>query len=122
MVQIAKTILPEAANFHVALRKIFGIGRSSAGMCAEAVGVSSEMRVSDVKASYIRQCAQFIQNNYVVGDELKRSIREDILSLINSKSYRGKRHVDGLPMRGQRTQTNAQTSRKFRRHLEYDIK
>jgi small subunit ribosomal protein S13 len=57
-----------------------------------------------------------------VGDELKRSIRDDILRLISAKTYRGTRHALGLPARGQRTSTNAQTARKFKRHLMYDVK
>jgi small subunit ribosomal protein S13 len=57
-----------------------------------------------------------------VGDELKRSMRDDILRLIEAKTYRGRRHELGLPVRGQRTSTNAQTARKFKRHIQYDVR
>jgi len=75
-----------------------------------------------VKSNQVRQVIALINERYKVGDELKRSIRDDILRLIDAKTYRGKRHVLGLPVRGQRTSTNAQTARKFRRHLMYDVK
>ncbi|KAF6260033.1 hypothetical protein COO60DRAFT_1686135 [Scenedesmus sp. NREL 46B-D3] len=57
-----------------------------------------------------------------VGDELKRSMRDDILRLIEAKTYRGKRHSLGLPVRGQKTSSNAQTARKLKRHQMYDVK
>jgi small subunit ribosomal protein S13 len=122
MVQIAKTLLPDNAKFYVALGRIFGIGRTLGLKCAEEVGVSKDLRVVDVKPQYIKACAQYIQNNLIVGDELKRQIREDILKLIDAKTYRGTRHALGLPVRGQRTHTNANTARKFKRHVQYDVK
>lgn len=70
----------------------------------------------------MRQLTDFIQVKYVVGDELKRSIRDDILKLINMRCYRGVRHSLGLPVHGQRTHTNASTARKFRWHILYDVK
>jgi ribosomal protein S13 len=63
-----------------------------------------------------------IDERYKVGDELKRSIRDNILRLIEAKTYRGRRHELGLPVRGQRTSTNAQTARKFKRHIMYDVR
>ncbi len=68
------------------------------------------------------QIVALINERYQVGDELKRSIRDDILRLIGAKTYRGRRHELGLPVHGQRTHTNAQTSRKFRRHIDFDVK
>jgi small subunit ribosomal protein S13 len=70
----------------------------------------------------VRRLTEFIQANYLVGDELKRSVRDSILKLINMKCYRGLRHSAGLPVHGQRTHTNASTARKFRWHLIYDVK
>lgn len=63
-----------------------------------------------------------IAERYKVGDELKRAYRDDILTLIEAKTYRGRRHELGLPARGQRTHTNAQTARKFKRHMLYDVR
>lgn len=78
-------------------------------------------QVRDVKEQYVQKVAKYIQENHVVGDQLKRSIRENILSLVNMKSFRGARHELGLP-RSKRTHThtNANTSR-IRRYLDlYD--
>lgn len=68
------------------------------------------------------QVVALINDKYKVGDELKRSIRDDILRLIEAKTYRGRRHVLGLPLRGQKTKCNASTARKFKRHIAYDVK
>eukprot|EP00877_Chromochloris_zofingiensis_P007845 jgi/Chrzof1/3313/Cz12g20170.t1 len=119
---IQKTLLPDQSKFYMALARIFGIGLSNGLQIAEQVGISKEMRVADVKATHVRQVIQLVNEKYKVGDELKRSIRDDILRLIDIKSYRGKRHELGLPARGQRTHTNAQTARKFKRHVMYDVK
>lgn len=72
--------------------------------------------------SHVRQLTEFIQANYVVGDELKRSVRDNILKLINMRAYRGMRHELGLPVNGQRTHSNASTAKKFKWHLMYDVK
>lgn len=63
-----------------------------------------------------------INERYKAGDELKRAVRDDILRLIEAKTRRGRRHELGLPLRGQRTSTNASTARKFRRHTLYDVR
>jgi len=68
------------------------------------------------------QVMAIINGRYKIGDELKRAIRDDILRLIEAKTYKGKRHELGLPVHGQRTHTNAQTARKFKRHIMYDVK
>lgn len=119
---IAKTVLPDTATFWVALGRVFGLGRATGLAISEEVGVSKEMRVMDLKESHVRQVMAIIGERYKVGDELKRSIRDDILRLIEAKTRRGKRHELGLPVRGQRTSTNASTARKFRRHVMYDVR
>lgn len=68
------------------------------------------------------QVVALLNERYKVGDELKRSIRDDIMRLIEAKTYRGKRHSLALPVRGQNTGTNAKTARKFKRHIMYDVK
>jgi small subunit ribosomal protein S13 len=91
MVQLARTVLPPNQNFFVALKRIFGIGRTAGLEIAEACGISKELKVKDVKEPYVAKVAAYIQANYVVGDQLKRSIREDILRLIDIKARRGTR-------------------------------
>jgi small subunit ribosomal protein S13 len=68
------------------------------------------------------QVVSLINEQYKVGDELKRSVRDDILRLIEANTYRGRRHAAGLPCNGQKTKWNAKTARKFKRHILYDVK
>ncbi|GBF97451.1 ribosomal protein S13 mitochondrial [Raphidocelis subcapitata] len=119
---IAKTLLPDTATFYVALGRVFGIGKATGLAIAEEVGISREARVMDLKAAHIRQVTAILNERYKIGDELKRSIRDDVLRLIEANTYRGRRHELGLPVRGQRTSTNAQTCRKFKRHIMYDVR
>eukprot|EP00879_Flechtneria_rotunda_P007953 GHRR01008332.1.p1 GENE.GHRR01008332.1~~GHRR01008332.1.p1 ORF type:complete len:124 (+),score=28.91 GHRR01008332.1:962-1333(+) len=119
---IAKTVLPDAQRFYLALGRIFGIGKAQGIALAEEVGVSKEARVADVKSHHVQQVVALVNDRCKIGDELKRSVRDDILRLIEAKTYRGKRHQLGLPARGQTTKTNAKTARKFKRHIMYDVK
>ncbi len=138
---IARVALPPQATFHVALRKIFGIGEVTALNISEACGISSAMKVrilddhspggtcslaaclwkqvKDVDQLHFQRVVQHIQEKYVVGDQLKRSIRDNILRLIDIKSYRGVRHVLGLSQHG-RTHSNNSTAKKLRHHIMYD--
>ncbi|KAF8063784.1 RPS13 [Scenedesmus sp. PABB004] len=119
---IAKTVLPDASRFYIALGRIFGIGRAQGLAIAEEIGVSTEARVADLKAHHVQQVVALLNERYKIGDELKRSVRDDIVRLIEARTYRGRRHVAGLPARGQKTGANAQTARKFKRHQMYDVK
>uniref|UniRef100_A0A7S0X159 Ribosomal protein S13 n=1 Tax=Chlamydomonas leiostraca TaxID=1034604 RepID=A0A7S0X159_9CHLO len=119
MVQIARTTLNPNKAFYVALQKVFGIGRTNSVEIAEACGISKELKVKDVKEPYIEKVVQYIQDNHLVGDQLKRQIRENILSLIEIKSYRGSRHEGGLSISGG-THSNSRTAKKLRHHVMYD--
>ena len=77
------------------------------------------MQVKDVKDPYVQKVAQHIQDNYVVGDQLKRSIRDNILQLMEMKSHRGTRHELGLSLYG-RTHSNNMTAKKLRHVDMYD--
>lgn len=122
MSQIARTALPPNQVFHVALGRIFGLGRATGLEAAEACGISKDMKVCagllgsacpcaaprlliqamgvaavqvrDVKEESLLKVAAHIQENYVVGDQLKRTLRERILGMISMKSYRGSRCGD----------------------------
>mmetsp|Transcript_18909 Transcript_18909/g.32338 ORF Transcript_18909/g.32338 Transcript_18909/m.32338 type:complete len:124 (+) Transcript_18909:20-391(+) len=119
MVQIARTNLPPNQVFHVALGRIFGLGRSTGLEAAEACGISKDMKVRDVKEETLLKVAAHIQETYVVGDQLKRSIRENILAMIGMGSYRGRRHELGLSISGH-TQTNNTNAKKLKHHVLYD--
>lgn len=122
MLIIAKTLLPEQSRFYLALARVFGLGHAQGLAVAEAAGVSHEARVADVRPQHVRRAVALVQERHVVGDELRRAVRDDILRLIEARTRRGQRHTLGLPVRGQRTHTNAETAAKFRRHIEYDVK
>ncbi|KAG1657806.1 hypothetical protein FOA52_006582 [Chlamydomonas sp. UWO 241] len=116
---VARTALAPESNFHIALARVFGLGKPTALNIAEACGISQEMKVKDVNELYIQKVAQHIEENYVVGDQLKRSIRDNILQLVAMKANRGIRHQHGLSLTG-RTHSNNSTAKRLR-HLEmYD--
>lgn len=122
VVTIARTVLHPQKKFHIALKRIFGIGRVTGVTVAEACGISKELKTKDVKESYVQQVQQYIQDNHLVGDALKRKIRDDILQMMHMRCYRGVRHEAGLPVHGQRTGRNASTAKKLIHHIMYDVK
>ena len=80
---------------------------------------TSTWQVRDVKDPYIQKVAQYIQENHVVGDQLKRSVRENILQLVAMKSWRGSRHELGLSIHG-KTHSNSATAKRLRHITMYD--
>jgi len=98
----------------IALTKIGGIGYKEATQVCYRLGISENIKVNELTKYQIDQIEQIIGQDYVVHGELKRGKRADIKRLIFISCYRGIRHQDGLPLRGQRTHTNARTCRKFR--------
>uniref|UniRef100_A0A7S3RAC8 Ribosomal protein S13 n=1 Tax=Dunaliella tertiolecta TaxID=3047 RepID=A0A7S3RAC8_DUNTE len=119
MVQIARTPLSNNVAFHIALRKIFGLGSTTSLQISETCGISAELKVRDVKEPYIHKVAQYIQDNYTVGDQLRREVRQNILRLMDIKCYRGTRHDQALSISG-RTHSNSQTARKLKHHIMLD--
>ncbi|KAF5831375.1 hypothetical protein DUNSADRAFT_13191 [Dunaliella salina] len=79
----------------------------------------STFQVRDVKEPYIQKVAQYIQDNYTVGDQLRREVRQNILRLMEIKCYRGTRHEQALPISGG-THSNAKTARKLKHHVMLD--
>ncbi|KAL6763452.1 mitochondrial ribosomal protein S13 [Haematococcus lacustris] len=119
MVQIARVTLEQNRHFAHALAKIFGIGSATGLEIAEACGISRNLRVRDIKEPHLQRVSQYIQDHFVVEDQLKRGIRENILRLMNIKCRRGTRHELGLPIAGQ-TKSNSATARKLKHHVMYD--
>eukprot|EP00200_Dunaliella_tertiolecta_P006020 CAMPEP_0202355894 /NCGR_PEP_ID=MMETSP1126-20121109/10595_1 /ASSEMBLY_ACC=CAM_ASM_000457 /TAXON_ID=3047 /ORGANISM="Dunaliella tertiolecta, Strain CCMP1320" /LENGTH=132 /DNA_ID=CAMNT_0048948579 /DNA_START=112 /DNA_END=511 /DNA_ORIENTATION=+ len=89
MVQIARTPLSNNVAFHIALRKIFGLGSTTSLQISETCGISAELKVRDVKEPYIHKVAQYIQDNYTVGDQLRREVRQNILRLMDINATEG---------------------------------
>ena len=114
MARIAGVDLPRDKRIDIALTYIFGIGRSSAIKIVDALDVDPSTKVRDLTDSEVLRIRQFIDSNFEVEGDLRREIAQNIKRKIEIGSYQGLRHRRGLPVRGQRTHTNART-RKGRR-------
>ena len=109
MARIAGVNIPTNKRVEISLRYIHGIGPSNAKDICAKVGISSERRVSDLTENEIIQIREAIDRDYVVEGDLRREVAMNIKRLKDLGCYRGLRHRKGLPVRGQRTHTNART-------------
>ena len=109
MARIAGIDLPRDKRIEIALTYIFGIGRKTAEQICAATGVDSDIRVRDLTEDDASKLRDYIGHNYRVEGDLRRDVAFDIKRLIEIGCYRGIRHRKGLPVRGQRTKTNART-------------
>jgi small subunit ribosomal protein S13 len=115
MARIAGVDIPRDKHVDISLRYIFGIGSTTAGQICTHTGVPPETKVRDLTDDEISRIREYIDRNFVVEGELRKRVRQNIQRLIEINSYRGIRHRRGLPVRGQRTRTNARTKRGARR-------
>lgn len=115
MARIAGTDLPREKRLEVALAYIYGIGRSAALKILRDSGVSPAVRVKDLTEDEITRLRRAIEGIYKVEGDLKREVSTNIKRLMDIGTYRGFRHRRGLPVRGQRTSTNARTRKGPRR-------
>lgn len=109
MARIAGVDLPRDKRVEVALTYIYGIGRSLAREIVAAAEINPATRVRDLTESEISKIREIIDQDYKVEGDLRREETMNIKRLIDIGSYRGRRHRIGLPVRGQRTRTNART-------------
>jgi len=109
MPRVAGVDLPADRPIHVGLTAIFGIGRSTAVKILEKVNIEKGKRVKDLTNEEVDKIRHLIEGEYKIEGELKSRIRQDVNRLKDIKCYRGVRHRKGLPVRGQRTRTNART-------------
>ena len=115
MARIAGVDLPREKKVEYALTYIFGIGISSARKIVEMAGVNPDTRVRDLTESEVSDLRKEIDNAYTVEGDLRREFSMAIRRLMEIGSYRGLRHRRGLPVRGQRTKTNARMRKGPRR-------
>ena len=118
MARIAGVDLPRKKHVKIALTYIYGIGVSSAQKILEEAGVDENVRVNDLTDAQAGAIRTIIQGKYKVEGALKSEINMNIKRLMDVNSYRGYRHRRGLPLRGQRTQTNARTRKGPRRPIK----
>ena len=109
MARIAGTDLPREKRLEIGLTYIFGVGRSRSRQILHALEIDLDTKVRDLTDSEVVQIRQFIDTNYQVEGDLRRDIAQNIKRKIEIGSYQGLRHRRGLPVRGQRTHTNART-------------
>lgn len=115
MARIAGVDLPREKRVDVALTYIFGIGPTSSTKILDETGIDAATRVRDLTDGEISKLREVIEREYRVEGDLRRQISMNIRRLIEIGSYRGLRHRRGLPVRGQRTSTNARTRKGPRR-------
>jgi small subunit ribosomal protein S13 len=109
MARIAGIDLPKEKHIEIALTYIYGIGRPLSNKILKQAAVNPDTRAKDLKEDEISRIAAIIQKEYKVEGDLRREISQNIKRLIDIGSYRGLRHRKSLPVRGQRTRTNART-------------
>ena len=109
MARIAGVDLPRDKRIEIGLTYIYGIGRKTASDIIAATGVDPDIRVRDLSEDDVSKLRDYIDANYRVEGDLRRDIAFDIKRLIEIGCYRGVRHRKGLPVRGQRSKTNART-------------
>jgi small subunit ribosomal protein S13 len=107
--RIAGVNIPTQKRVEIGLRYIHGIGPAKAKEIIEKVGIKPERRVSDLTESEIIQIREAIDRDYLVEGDLRREVQMNIKRLMDLGCYRGLRHRKNLPVRGQRTHTNART-------------
>src|SRR5687767_6901880 len=109
MARIAGVDLPREKRVEIGLTYIYGVGRTRAVQTLAAAGVDPSIRVRDLSDDQVRRLRDFIDASYKVEGDLRREVAQNIKRKVEIGSYQGIRHRRGLPVRGQRTHTNART-------------
>ena len=109
MARIAGVDLPQGKRVEIGLTYIFGIGRTRSGGILKEAGVSPDVRIKDLTEDNVRQISRVIEEQGGVEGDLRKDVSMNIKRLMEIGCYRGLRHRRGLPVRGQRTKTNART-------------
>jgi small subunit ribosomal protein S13 len=115
MARIAGVDIPREKRIDVSLRYIYGIGPRSAQVICQRSNVAGGTKVRDLTDEEVNRIREIVDREFVVEGDLRREVRQNIQRLIEINCYRGIRHRRGLPVRGQRTKTNARTKRGARR-------
>ena len=115
MARLAGVDIPNEKRIEISLRYIFGIGARSAAIILEKSGIDPATKTRDVTDAELTRIREVLDRDFVVEGDLRREVRQNIQRLIEINCYRGIRHRRGLPVRGQRTKTNARTKRGARR-------
>ncbi|GJM54837.1 30S ribosomal protein S13 [Coriobacteriaceae bacterium] len=117
MARINGVDLPREKRVEIGLTYIYGIGRTTAEKICAATGVNPDTRVRDLTEDEVSKMRDYIDQNLTVEGDLRRETRTNIARLMEIGCYRGLRHRKGLPVRGQRTHTNARTRKGKKRQI-----
>ncbi|SHJ88801.1 small subunit ribosomal protein S13 [Anaerobranca californiensis DSM 14826] len=109
MARISGVDIPREKRVEIALTYIYGIGRKTSNQILQQLNINPDTRVKDLTEDEINRLRETIDKNYKVEGDLRREVAMNIKRLIEIGCYRGRRHRMGLPVRGQRTKTNART-------------
>lgn len=109
MARISGVDLPKDKRIEIGLTYIFGVGRKTSNDILAATGINPDIRVKDLTEEQVSALREFIDKNYTIEGDLRRNTALNIKRLIEIGCYRGIRHRKGLPVRGQRSKTNART-------------
>ena len=109
MARLAGVDIPNEKRIEIALTYIFGVGRTRAKATLAATGISPDIRVKDLTDEQLITLRDYLEANYKIEGDLRREVDADIRRKIQINCYQGQRHRKGLPVRGQRTKTNART-------------
>lgn len=117
MARITGVDLPREKRVEIGLTYIYGIGRTTAKQILESTGIEPDTRVRDLTEEEVSKLREYIDKNLMVEGDLRRDHSQDVKRLMEIGCYRGLRHRKGLPVRGQRTHTNARTRKGPRRQI-----
>lgn len=109
MARLAGVDIPNEKRIEIALTYIFGVGRTRAKETLAATGISPDIRVKDLTDEQLITLRDYLEAKYKIEGDLRREVDADIRRKIQINCYQGQRHRKGLPVRGQRTKTNART-------------
>lgn len=109
MARIAGVNIPTSKRVPIALTSIYGIGHPSAQQICESVGIDRSRRVNQLSDTEVLALREYIDKNFKIEGDLRREVQTNIKRMMDLGCYRGLRHRRGLPVRGQRTHTNART-------------
>lgn len=114
MVYFLNTNLDSKHTMQSALTKIYGLGKYQSTQICDELGISLQKRIKQLNSSELEKLSTVITQNYEIGADIKQSIIQNVTRLIKIGTYRGFRHIDGLPVRGQKTHGNSKTARKLK--------
>ncbi len=117
MARIAGVDIPKDKHISIALTYIYGIGRSKAAKILDDLKIEKTLKTKDLSEAEVGKIREYIDSNVKVEGDLRREVTQNIKRLIEINSYKGIRHKRGLPVRGQRTHTNARTRKGRKRSV-----